>query len=222
MGKLDQFFFQSLPDYFKLNDTYVSGDKGILERYLDVFQLEAEVYIKDIVDLGSIPFPLTTPSRFVDYIAEYFGSPPDTFGNTTDYRDLLDNIIRINKDRGSVNSLRNFFKIMGVDCTIVTEHAAYFQHDTGETHDDPAVHHDGFCHPCVNVILDVLDPTIIITQLNAGTLTDDTRRIIQSILIYFLPVNASFKTFKYNGTTKDISLDDDLIHFPPPGGALPT
>ncbi len=221
-GKLAQFFFESLPGYFKVNDTYVVGGEGFLERYLKVFQTEAEQYVTDLETMATLPFPAITQARFLDYIGAFFGSPPDTFGDTDMYSALLDNAVHINKNRGTVESIQNFFKVMGTTCTITTEHATYFLHDNAETHDDATVHHDGYCYPCVNIVIDVLDPTNIITELNVGTLTQNTRRIVQSILAYFLPINAVLKTFKYNGVTKSITLTSgNLVPTPAPGGPLP-
>lgn len=222
MGKLDRYFFQYLPEYFKLNDTYPVGDKGLLERYLDVFQVIAEQYVTDLEGMVDLQSPLTTNDNFLNYVASFYGDPPDTFGDVQDYKELLSNINHINRNRGTMESLRNFFKVMGTDATITKEYATYFLHDNLETHDDTDVHHDGYCYPCVNISVDVLDPTNILTVLTAGILTQDTRRIIQSILIYFLPVNSVLKEFAYNGTTKDISLtSNNLIALPVPGGALP-
>lgn len=221
-GKLDKFFFESLPGYFKVNDSYVVGDEGLLERYLKVFQTESEQYVTDLETLATLPFPALTQARFLNYIGKLFGSPPDTFGDTDAFSDLLDNIVHINKNRGTTESLQNFFKVMGTDCTIAIEHATYYLHDDSETHDDSDVHHDGYCYPCASIIMDVLDPGIIITELDAVPLTQNTRRMVQSILSYFLPINAILKTFKYNGLTKSISLTSgNLIPTPDPGGPLP-
>jgi len=222
-GKLVKFFFESLPAYFKANDSYPVSGEGLLERYLSTFQTESEQYITDLENLVTLPHPALTQARFLDYIGEFFGRPADTFGNLDHYSDLLDNIIRINQNRGTVESIQNFFKVMGTDCTIAVEYATYFRHDEANEHDDTDVHHDGYCFPCVGVTLDVLDPTNIITQLNVGTLTQDTRRIVQSILVYFLPVNANLTHFKYNGVTKNIAITDgNLVPLTPSGGALPT
>lgn len=221
MSKLDPYFFKSLPSYFKENDTYVSGGKGFLERYLDMFQVIAEGYLPDIEAYPDLIDAQQTPDKFVTYLAENFGNPPDTFGDEDVYRDLLSSIIWINKNRGTKESIENFFALLGVTINITIELATYFRHDDGNQHDDPDVHHDGFCYNCVNVSIDVIDPTFIISDLNEATLTDPTRRIVQSILLYFLPINAIVKVFKYNGVTKDISLDNDLVPTPDPGGPLP-
>jgi hypothetical protein len=217
-GKLVQFFFQSLPDYFKANDTYVEAEGGILERYLKIFQTEAEQYVTDLENMVTLQHPATTQDNFLTYVAEFFGSPPDTFEDMGYYSDLMDNIIRINRNRGSIESIRNFFKVMGTDCAITTTLASYFIHDDANAHDNSLVHHDGGCYPCVSIEINVLDTTNIITQLNVGTLTQNTRRIIQSILVYFLPINTSLSAFKYNGVTKDITLTNGNIM----GGTLYT
>jgi len=221
-NRLDPYFFKYLPGYFKANDTYVVGSKGILERYLDVFQMFSEQYLEDLEDLSTLPFPDTTEEKFLVFIAEFLGSPPDTFGSLSYYSDLLRNIVQINKVRGTAMAIRNFFRVMGTDAEITTVLAEYYLHDDSNAHDDADVHHDGYCHPCVSVSINVLDPIHIITQLNVSTLTTDTRKIVQSILVYFLPINSVFKTFKYNGVTKDITLDNSLIPMLVPGGPLPS
>jgi len=205
--KLVQFFFESLPHFFKDNDTYVDvSDEGLLERFLKIFQTESEQYVTDLENMETLQASATTQLQFLDYIAEYMGSPPDTFEDTDWYSVLLENIAIINRNRGTTESLQNFFKIMGTTCTVTATLSTYYTHDSGETHDDTDVHHDGYCYPCVGIEIDVLDPTFIITQLNITTLTQSTRRIIQSILVYFLPINSLLEHFKYNGVTKVITL----------------
>jgi len=210
-GKLSQFFFGSLPLYFKENDTYKIKGEGILERYLKIFQTESEQYVTDLENLVTLQHPTTTQARFLDYIGEFFGSPPDTFGNTAHYTKLLNNIIRLNRNRGTQESLQNFFRVMGTTCNITSTLSTYYRYDDSAHYDGTGVHYDGYCYPCVAITLAVIDPTHIITQLDVATLTQDTRRIVQSILVYFLPINASLTSFAYNGTVKDISLDNGDI-----------
>ena len=59
MGRLTEYFFKSLPDYFYLYDSYKSLDpgalgRGLLERYMLAFEEDAEV---------AEPLPVTPTHR---------------------------------------------------------------------------------------------------------------------------------------------------------------
>ncbi len=212
MGRLNRYFFQYLPEYFKLNDTNVIGDKGILERYLDSLQIETEEYLKDIEGDGSfgrglskLIFPKETPSTYLNYIANLYGNPPDTFRDEDIYRALLFSITLINKYKGTEEGLIRFFALMGVTIELETIDETNVKYDNAIRYDDDFVY-DQLCSYCWKYRLNIVDPGFVLPGFNP--LPPETWAIqnIFSVLLYLMPANAILYDLQYNGVSISLFL----------------
>ena len=93
---------------------------------METLEAEVEEYVKDIEGDGStgrgltqIFFPTTTASKLLNYIAGFFGNPPDTFRDEDFYRKPLSLMVRISKYKGTEEGLKRFFGIFGIVADIV-------------------------------------------------------------------------------------------------------
>ena len=201
MSRLSQYFFKSLPDYFYYYDTYKDGqDKGLLERYMDVIQEDAEITDSDITGLGNLPFPLSTEDNYLNNIAAFYGYPPDTYANLDWYRNVLRNITDINKVKGSIKGFERFFGCMGASLTITSTEEHFINYDDGQLYDDSHTY-DGHCFPCSYLTI-VVDTTFAPFE---GPIDDAFKLATQSIFLYLFPINAILSKLDYNGGS--ISLD---------------
>jgi len=211
-GKLDPFFFKSLPVYFKENDSYKNVDnEGLLERYLNSLQTINEQFVTDVDNLASQIFPKTAGYKFLDYIAAQYGYPPDTFGYDDIFSLLLENITILNKSKGTIHGLTNYFKLLGVTITVTIFPRETYYHDVDEVLHDEVTFHDSACYLCTRYAINIEDVSTAMSQHFELPLTDNEKRAIQSMFLYFLPLNMVMTDFQYNGVTQDIRLLVNLI-----------
>ncbi len=115
-----KFLFSQLPLYFKINDTYKdTNDRGLLERYLEIFGVEIDDEIKPQVDnYLSIINPFETDAKFLTTLGYTLGSPPDLLNDDTKYAKLLAYIMSIYKIKGTAKSYESLFALLGFAVTI--------------------------------------------------------------------------------------------------------
>ena len=207
MARLDRYFFKSLPDYFKLNDTYTDSGKGLLERYLDSFQIETEEYLKDIEGDGSLGrglatliFPKETRSEYLNYIANFYGNPPDTFRDETLYRNLLSLIVYINKFKGTTTGIARFFAVMGVTVVITPVLEDAIKYDDAHKYDTEDLIYDQLFSYCYRYSFDIVDPNITLPGFGVDPPEDWALANLFVILAYLMPINARLDSLTYNAT----------------------
>lgn len=204
MGRLSDYFFKTLPDYFYFYDSYKDASgKGILERYMSVIQEDSEITEASITGLRDLPFPLSTEDKYLNNIAAFYGYPPDTYGNLTWYRNLLRNITDINRVKGSIEGFNRFFSCMGVTITVSATETPYINYDTGNLYDDNH-NYDGYCSPCSYLTIDIPDT---FPPFEEG-IDDGVKLATQSIFVYLFPINAILQEFSYKSTVIDLDLGD--------------
>lgn len=119
---LKNFIFDKLPLYYLQNDSYKdSNNRGLLERFLEIFGIEIDDEISPLIDhyLDLID-PLNVPNKHISNLAYSVGNPPDMFQNNPDqYKKLLQFIVTLYKIKGTIESYKLFFNIMGFNVTII-------------------------------------------------------------------------------------------------------
>lgn len=115
-----KFLFRQLPLYFKVKDTYKdNNDRGLLERYLEIFGVEIDDEIKPQIDnYLSIINPFETDAKFLTTLGYTLGSPPDLLNDDAKYAKLLAYIISIYKIKGTAKSYESLFALLGFLVTI--------------------------------------------------------------------------------------------------------
>lgn len=213
MGRLDRYFFQYLPDYFHLNDTYIVGEKGILERYLDSFQVETEEYVNDIEGDGSfgsglaqLIFPTDAPSAYLNFIGDLYGNPPDTFRDAAIYRTLLSHITLINKYKGTEEGLVRFFALMGVTIELAEVVPTAAKYDTVDLKYDNSEVYDQLCSYCWKYQLNIVDPGFVLPGFNPAPAEPWALQNLFSVLLYLMPANAILYDLQYNGVSISLFL----------------
>jgi phage tail-like protein len=191
------FFFGQLPVYYKVNDTYKdSADRGLLERYLEIFGLELDEEIIPLIDdYLKIINPFETPDKFLTTLGYTLGSPPDLTGDPTKYAKLLAYIIAVYKIKGTARSLELLFELLGYNISIVEypESTAILM-DTGALMDDGNTFDSG-CATCSDY------EVIINNLLNPGdgggcfdpselTVTPEMLPLFTKIIEFNQPINA--------------------------------
>lgn len=122
----EKFFFSQLPLYFKINDTYKdNNDRGLLERYLEIFGLELDEIeangglVENINNYLRIISPLETDAKFLTTLGFTLGSPPDLLNDNTKYAKLLAYIMSFYKIKGTAKSFELLFALLGFLVNII-------------------------------------------------------------------------------------------------------
>jgi len=152
MGRLQRFFFDSLPAYFYHYDTYKDANKeGLLQRFLSVLQQESEVDEEAIRNMLTAVFPETAKREHLDYIAYALGLPPLlVLDNDQVFRKVLAHSIAMYRYKGTIEGLRRFFRIWGFNVTITVTSPDKILYDTGLKYDD-IYYYDQSCSKCISV-----------------------------------------------------------------------
>ncbi len=197
MGRLHSFFFGSLPSFFKINDSNPDGQgRGTLERYLTVFEEDANTrigYISSAISesfvippLDLLPFPKTTSPKTLNHLASTFGYPPDTFERDDLYRELLKDIQKINRYKGSMEGLKRFFLSMGIqveDLELIFPSSKNY--DDSHAYDEGHLYDEGISSYCVWYTLHLKDDNGVIPMEDLSR----TWTLLSPILDYILPVH---------------------------------
>lgn len=218
MGKLDKYFFKSLPEYFYLNDSYKdNNNEGILERMLNSFQELDEGYLTDIDGLYNLQKPNLTSSSFLSLISGLFNYPPFPFDYEEWFKKVLTNIIAIKKYRGTEEGVRRYFRLWGITATVTIYIIPIYRYNDIYNYNEYGIFYRGGCNHCVRWSIDLVDdsyPEARIPELTVDPLPDNTRLAIQSILEYLIPINVILTEITYNGVPIDINLyERNLILF---------
>ena len=114
-NKITNWLFSLLPVYYKLNDTYKDEEgNGLLQRYLGAFDpVVLDEIFPNIENYLDITDAQTCRPKYLIHIANTLGNPPDVFGDDSKYRNLLSYIVSVYKIKGSIESYKLFFDILG-------------------------------------------------------------------------------------------------------------
>jgi hypothetical protein len=210
--RLRKYFFGSLPGYYKENDTYKNEEgKGLLERFLGIFQTQAEQYLTEVDVMKTFVNAREAPYKFLPYIGSLYGKPPIPTEDDTIFSNILESIQFLNTYKGTLSSLESYFGVLGVGATINLVPRPIYNHDESREHDDYVVIHDSNTILCVKYTVNVEDPSESLVDIFKEPFTDNNKLAIQSIFRYFLPINMVMTDFQYNGVTQDIRLGEDII-----------
>jgi len=212
MGRLNEFFFKSLPDFFRIHDTYPDvNNKGILERYLDTLQADMEITEQDITSLSSAIFPAEAKEKHLDYIAALLGTPPLLVLDEEDlYRFILSHIIGVYKYKGTEEGVKRFFNLWGFEVTLVYTTPTNSSYDTPLNYDEGHQYDQG-CSVCISVDI-TLQP---FTQEAAEAITDPkfpdrVARALRSVApIFWYSITTNY-TSPYLVNEDDLIINSDL------------
>lgn len=191
------FFFGQLPIFYKLKDSYKDiNDRGLLERYLEIFGLEIDENLNPLIDnYLNIIDPFETDPKFLTTLSYTLGSPPDLLNDPDAYAKLLAYIIQVYKIKGTKRAFELLFSLLGFNVSInelPPDKGLVF--DSGNLLDD-GNHLDSGCPPCSDyeiLILPVLNPNTgncpvpIFSTVN-NTILDTFIKIIE----FNQPINAN-------------------------------
>jgi hypothetical protein len=144
------FFFGQLPLYYKVNDTYRDiNDRGLLERFLEIFGMEINEEVTPLVEnYLKIINPFETDPKYLTTLGYTMGSPPDLLGDPDAYAKILAYIIQVYKIKGTAKAYELLFSLIGFNITISElPPDEWYTLDDGTTLDMGARLDNG-CPPC--------------------------------------------------------------------------
>jgi len=190
-----EYLFDKLPYYFLNQDTYKDSEgRGLLQRYLTLFGDYLDEYVIGEIEcyLNIIDSSLTS-SKYLTDLSATLGNPPDIFKDENKYRNLLHYISSVYKIKGTLESYKLFFSILGYDI-ILTEipipnildsekvYDATGQYDNGNIYDADK------CQPCSEY-----DITFIPVNGQVTGVSEDTLSKINQSIQFNEPINAKLR-----------------------------
>lgn len=198
MSQLSNFFFNSLPHYFHENDSYKDENgKGLLERYMEVTEEEAETVYQEIKDLPKAYQAKNVKESHLYLLGSVFGNPPTLFLNKANYRKLIEYLPNLLKRKGTLQALVDIFKIMSVEAEVedVTPPKPFY--DLGLEHDNGHKYDEG-CSDCFFFKVHLTDPLNNIPN-TGGELSQETVTELTHIIYYVTPINGFLVNITHNG-----------------------
>lgn len=203
---MNRYFFDGLPLYFHQYDSYKDGDgKGLLQRFMEIPQEEAETLYQDIKDIPKAMDPLQVQDSHLYMLGSVFGNPPTLFRNKANYRKLLRYLPNLLKRKGRIDALIDLFKIMGLEVTVEDVTPSKTFYDIGLEHDQ-GHRYDGQCYNCFFFILHVEDPSGVLPS-EEGVLSENTLKELLFTAYYATPINAFISNITYNGESQAFLLE---------------
>src|SRR6478736_1028349 len=104
MSYFKDWFFNKLPNYYHINDSYKdANDKGLLQRYLENIGEDIDdnilPFIDNLLDIIDPTKQANTGYKFLNTLAYTVGSPPDIFlgdpAQAEKYAKLINHIVSI-------------------------------------------------------------------------------------------------------------------------------
>jgi hypothetical protein len=202
------YFFGSLPGFFKVADYEKDvNSKGQLERYLSIFQTEAETYKEDITRFDSLTQPTGVPLQYLSFLSALLGNPPNTFNNNSVFRNILRVLPWVLFSRGTEGAAVSFFKILGIDFALeqlpVSEEAKY----DNDNHFDSTSLFDSSKAYCRYYKAILTDTENLIPVLGEDPVPDWALLNLTRIFEYLLPINCFISEVIYN----DLLILDPVI-----------
>lgn len=187
--------FSFLPTYFKMNDTYkTEDDHGLLERYLGAIDpLILSEIIPSIENYMDNIDAQTSKPKFLTHISDVLGNPPDVFDNDNKYRNLLSYVVSIYKIKGTIESYKLFFDILGFNAEIeeIPPKKSVGQYDLGLIYDneeEPSYYDTTGCQYC-----SYYDITLYYKDVTNYIVTQEIINNIREAIVFNEPINAKLR-----------------------------
>jgi phage tail-like protein len=210
MTNLSNFFFNSLPHYFHSQDSYKDSEgKGLVQRFTEVLQEEAETIHESISNIPQAMSPSEVPDSHLYLLGSIFGNPPALFYNKDNYRKLLNNLPYLLKRKGTLEGLELIFSIIDLEVEIedVTPDPWYYdednQYDTGGKY-------DGHCLNCFYFVVHITDNSGVLPLEDSGSgsgIEPQILKELQEIIYYMTPINGWLADITINGESYTFLLE---------------
>ena len=198
MSSISDIFFNSLPEYFHINDSQKDSEgKGILQRYLSVFQEKSEEYKVDIDGLSDLAFTNTTEDQYLVLIGNFLGNPFKMTQDSDDYRTLLKNVLKIYPYKGTEEGLNRLAGLFGVNLTIDIRDNDPTVYDDSHFYDNERTF-DSSCTFCGRITVHFNDPEEKFLPLFDEGSHITFEEFILGLLDAMMPVGSLLQSFYYN------------------------
>jgi hypothetical protein len=202
MTNLSKFFFNNLPQYFHNEDSYKDGEgKGLVQRYLEVVQEEAETLHQSISNIPQAMQASEVPDSHLYLLGSIFGNPPTLFYNKDNYRKLLSNLPYLLKRKGTLSALELLFSIIDLEIVIEDVTPAPWYYDEGREYDTGGKH-DGHCLNCFYFVAHITDSNGVLPLEDSESGSGfglDILKELGEIIYYFTPINGWLSDIIING-----------------------
>ena len=193
MSFFNTWIFSQFPKRFKKDDTYKDANgRGVLERYLQIFGQELDnnfmPLIQNMQDILSVK---KCDDKFLPLIGAYMGALPAPDNLPATYRLILAAGVQIYKAKGTANSFKIMFNILGYDCNIVPiQPIAPATYDSTQTYDDGTSKYDQSCSNCTDFSIRIQpsDPSLV----SGFVLTTAIRAQAQQIVDLLKPIDCNY------------------------------
>ena len=198
MFKLKDFIFSLFTPWDKRIDVNKDSEgKGTMERYNEILGMQADEDIIPFIDnmIDNTLVPDTMLDKFIPYLESMVGLDP-LIDDLTIRRQVLKNILRIYKVKGTKKSYEIVFKLLGFDSIEIIEQDISFGFDSPLTLDDVnRVFDDGSCYTC---------GFYTINLTGTAAFTEDLSKAIRNAIKLVEPINARLLEITYNGIVTNI------------------
>lgn len=208
-------FWKLLSPYIQSRDSYKDeNEQGLLERYLVAFGEEVDNNLLPSIEnyMTNIDAALCE-GKFLEHISDVLGSPPDIFGDYSNYRNLLTYVVSVYKIKGTLSAYKLFFDLLGFNIDIyeipvVNSEGQYDGEGEYDTGNELSVYDQDICSPCSSYDI-TFYPKI------GGNITINSTILsrLKEAISFNEPINAKLRKLTFSILLEeeiDISISDTL------------
>lgn len=215
----NDWWLKLIPAYINENDSYKDVDnEGILQRYISMLGSELDNntvrFIHDFLDNIT---PLLATDNLRTHLAYTLGKPPHIGLTETQFKYLLAMCITIYKWKGSTNSYKALFLLLGYYIEIFTDPVEDVLYDGADTNYDEELLYDTVCVTCVPYWIMIApvtdDPTVPEFTDLSDTEWATLLELTEGIKCWLEPINADFQGLIrtiFLRETAELTITEDL------------
>ena len=183
--------------YIKENDTYKVDTEGLLQRFIKTLGEELDDNtVQFIQDFSDNLTPLLSSDGLTTHLAYTMGRPPHQGLTEEQFKYLLSISMTIYKWKGTTNSYKALFLLLGYYIEIFTDPTEDVLYDNGEIYDS-GILYDTYCETCVPYFIMVApvtdDPEVPeFTPISAEDWAN-LLELVEGLKCWLEPINADFQ-----------------------------
>jgi phage tail-like protein len=202
MIDLKTFLWEQFPEKYAEDDSYKDGNgQGLLERFMIVLgeELQTEVMIPLDNRINELN-PDTAADKYLSELAYSLGRPIDVLGNVDFYREILTNILKVYRLKGTMPGYKLLFELFGLSVTIIEYYPKANRYDQpGRKYNDKSV--DALPYDQTENNVGYIDYSIRYDNLpgrNVAPFSGEIAERFKQMVIYTLqPIDCRLRSFSY-------------------------
>lgn len=199
MRSITQLIKDLIPGHFHRDDSFKDADnQGLLMRFLETLGEDIDntliPKLENYLEIREIDI---TDGQFIDYLAEFYGNPPDILSDQ-EYRYLLKYITSLYKIKGTRRAFEVYFSILGLKVQISEYWVTPKLYDEFNFDEDESKYDQDGCNPCSEYEIIFWDKTADCENPTQANIDKALLDKLHQVVFLNQPINAVLRELIYS------------------------